>query len=378
MRLVLLLLLFLPGAVHASWSQSEPISPGTNPSAIQDSNGTYWVAYTYWVEGPQETNIDVYLRASSDGKNWSEPVRVTDHSKSDSDPSLIQDADGVYRILFTSSREGQDSIFITSSRDGTGWSEPRRAIPAGIDGSYPNLMQDSNGTFWATFSWYENGRSSIFITSSRDGTGWSEPSRITDPSGAATFSKLVEKDGGYWLVYAMHEGPLNHLYLISSKDGRAWSRPVRLTPFEAKNNYPALLADARGALWLAFTSTVTGAEELLITGSQDGVAWSAPIQLTNNTREGRGGKTDYKSMLQARDGRYWLFFRSGGLRGMVGENISLAGAPIRLPALEMPSLPMASTGKEGSAPERSRLPLLFSVFLTLFALGLLWKGRRKR
>lgn len=303
---------------------------------------------------------------------------MTDHPKSDSDPSLIHGVDGVYRILFTSSREGQDSVFITSSRDGTEWSEPRRAIPAGIDGSYPNLMQDSNGTFWATFSGYEKGRSSIFITSSRDGTEWSEPRRITDPSGAATFSKLAEKDGGYWLVYSMHEGPLNHIYLTSSKDGTVWSRPVRLTPFEAKNNYPALLADGRGTLWLAFTSTVTGVEELFVTGSQDGVAWSTPVQLTNNTREGRGGKTDYKSMLQARDGRYWLFFRSGGVRRMVGENMSLAGAPIRLPALETSFVTADSTGKGGSPPERSRLPLLLSVLLTLSALGLLWKGRRKR
>jgi beta-xylosidase len=333
--LPLLFLLLLVPPVAAEWYPPDPLFPGTNPSLLIDTEGVYWIAYTYWVEDPSlnETSVDIYLRRSEDGISWSDPLRVTTHPKPDGDPSLIQDRNGTYWILFTSSRGGGDSLYLTASRDGANWSEPIFLLPPGIDGSYPHLFQDRDGVYWASFSLYDRERrvSEIALLASEDGARWTGPWRVTREEARATFPQMVQdREGRYWMVVSLHrEGPENHLYLLTSEDGRHWSEPVRLTRFPAKNNYPALMRDREGRLWLAFTSTISGEEDLFLMGSPDGERWSSPVQLTYAHLEGRRGKADYKDLAVAPNGDFWLVYRSGGIRRLLGKGITLEGAKLR-------------------------------------------------
>ena len=181
--------------------------------------------------------------------------RLTNHSADDGTPSWSPDG---RRIAFTSSRDGNNEIYVVDS-DG---SNLRRLTNDPADDGYP--------------SWSPDGRSIVFH-SSRDGNGeiyamgsdGSNPRRLTNDS-ANDVAPVWSPDGrriafmssrdGNWEIYSM------------DSDG---NNPRRLTSNSATDGIPSWSPDSRQ---IAFESSRDGNFEVYSMGS-DG---NNPRRLTNN------------------------------------------------------------------------------------------------
>lgn len=302
--MVLLILLTALPTAYATWSQPQlSLEAGSHPSVIQDRDGTFRMAL---VRG-----ADIFLTTSQDGSNWSSSVPVITGPSYDTEPRLFQDWDGTYWLVYASDKNGSFDLFLRESRDGLEWSEEVAVARGPTFDSYPYITQDSGGRYWITFVSEREGNYSVFITSSPDGAAWSEPIEVTKDAMDSFPLMIQDRNGLYWLAFTRLVGRPNKfdIFLMSSTDGTTWSEPRQITSAPSNNNYIDFIQDSKGTYWIAFTSERSGNEDIYITGSRDGANWSEPIQLSFNMVRRRGDfKCDYKSLIEDSDGALRVYY----------------------------------------------------------------------
>jgi Tol biopolymer transport system component len=121
----------------------------TFPTMIQDRKGVYWLAFSRETGKPNK--FDTFLMSSADAKRWSDPVRITRGSANNNYIDFIQDASDIYWLAFTSTRSGNEDIFVMGSYDANTWSLPQQLTFNTINRTrdfkcdYKTLIQDSEG-----------------------------------------------------------------------------------------------------------------------------------------------------------------------------------------------------------------------------------------
>ncbi len=317
-----IILLSTTVTVSAKWNEPYFILPDSDrPSIIQDNSGVYRVAFNSWTN-PQ----NIWIMSSNDSLNWEMVYRVTDSNLTDMAPDLIQDKNGRFWIVYASLVEVRGTlsfnydIKLVYSDNGVNWSKPADLTNTSVIESYPYIVQDKNGRFFITYSAYTNETVNdldIYMKYSDDGLNWSGPIRITDFPESDIFPIMIQDQGGkYWMLFTRdthkkHEPLLNKydIFLINSVDGIHWSDVAEMTNLSYNVNYPYFLQDKNGTFWIPHMTGVTGSEELGIMGSRNGTDWTESVQLSNYSKEGYF-KTDYKSMIQDRNGNYIYAFTS--------------------------------------------------------------------
>jgi|Deesub1362A_J573_1020465.scaffolds.fasta_scaffold00267_41 hypothetical protein len=323
--LVILLLLILSGDVVA-WTEPKMIGEGEYPVLAQDSSGTYWLVFV--------KSDGIYTMNSTDLETWNKPLKIPVTRENDYHPWMIIDQNGIFRLVFTRHKIinphaffGFDyDVMYTTSKEGIHWSDP---VP--IAGSnetidwYPYIYQDSRGKFWVVYSKNIGKEGSMIVLRySNDGDRWSEEIKAIPPD--AIFGKLIDVDGKYWLQYAKYTGNYsitelmnNHdLFIAPSNDGVKWTKAARLTNMPPFNFslYNDAKTDSDGNLWIAFTSTINGNEEIYIMGSPDGVHWTRPerlsrnIEYINSLENPYNFKCDQKSLFFDQNGNAIVVYQS--------------------------------------------------------------------
>jgi len=155
---------------------------------------------------------------------------------------------------------------------------------------YPYIYRDPSGRFWLVYSKdYKDGNGSMIVVRySSDGESWSREYPAIPPS--ATFGSLFYFKDRYYMVYALYTGNysipeimnLHDLYIAYSFDGINWVRAGKLTDTPPPYNFTLYVdAETDGKnIWVAYTSTIEGNEEIYIMGSPDGTGWSRPARLS--------------------------------------------------------------------------------------------------
>jgi hypothetical protein len=323
---VAILALFNPAIATGEWIEKGAVVSGGGPAIIQDEEGVFWLAYDYM----SENNRDIYIIHSKDMESWSEPIRITDHNKSDFHPTLVQTGNGVFYLAFTSQRRGNYDIYLVKSEDGLTWSEPIRLTEAEESDWYSFITIDSKGRFILSYTSSREVDPGIYIRTSDDGERWSEEYRATDTK-KDIYPIVVEGDEGYWLLFVRHTGDYSirtranehELFLTYSPDLLEWKRFGRLTYTKTGkfSLYPSFIRDKAGNFWISYTSNELGNEELYIIGSKDGTVWSIPERISRNMeyRESSNStvnfKCDQKSLIQDRGGEMVIAYncaREGG------------------------------------------------------------------
>jgi len=151
-----------------NWGSSTNIVSGFMAGSwlIQDSAGKYWVAYYY-----HGGNWPVYITSSSNGTSWDSPIEIVsgqdDGYYNARNPELIQDSTGTYWMTYgTVDQGGKHDIALISSLDGVSWGSP--VIVAGgdsDDGYTSNIIQDASGMYWVVFPSDRSGAWNLWITS---------------------------------------------------------------------------------------------------------------------------------------------------------------------------------------------------------------------
>ena len=320
--LKILCLFFFATTAAGEWNEPYFIIPDSDrPSIIQDNDGTYWIAFNSWTN-PQ----NIWIVNSNDSLRWENFYQVTTSNLTDYEPNLIQDKNGRFWIVYSSLIEIKGTLDfnydlkLVYSDNGRNWSNPVNITGTPLIESYPYIMQDNKSRFFITYSAYSNQSKNdldIYMKYSDDGFKWSEPIRITDASESDIFPIMIQDNSGkYWMLFSrntrLRHKPLMNKYdffLIRSEDGIHWSDIAEITNLSYNVNYPYFMQDRDGNFWIPHMSGITGSEELGIMGSINGLDWTESEVLSNYSREGYF-KTDYKSMIEDRNGKFIYAFTS--------------------------------------------------------------------
>ncbi|UCG35916.1 MAG: PKD domain-containing protein [Candidatus Bathyarchaeota archaeon] len=231
------------------WSGPFKASSGVNgrPSLMQDRNGLYWIAYEDNTFGAE----DILVRNSTDGVNWGAPIYVTERSDDYSDimTSLTQDSDGTYWIVMTRIAQvwdGGSRIWISHSNDGTNWSPPTK-IETGMESHFPHMAQGSQGSYvmvWKAFNQTPSGNDNMWISKSSDCLHWGSPQQLTYNEENSLLTCLLAEEDAYYIVYDVWK-----TWNITTCEEVIWMMVVKEAPTPpvahfTYNPLPCLLEDA--------------------------------------------------------------------------------------------------------------------------------------
>lgn len=282
---------------------TENPSEDLTPSLMIDNNGIFWLAFA----SDRSGNGDIWVKSSSDGINWNNPVQVTINESGDAYPCMIQDSGGTYRLAWASDRTGtlDMQIWMSKSSDGLNWDEPYQAASLPFLNFCPSLIEDSGGTYWLTWSNFNLSTFElfIFISSSSDCISWSTPAIVPTSSIANMAPSLIQDDKGmYRIVYSSYLNDAFELCMSSSNDGNNWNTPAQITNDGVHKWFPSLIQNVQGGFDIAFNES----EEVWRISSLDGISWSAKEQVTNF----EGSNEADPSIVQDSDGYYWVALTS--------------------------------------------------------------------
>ena len=168
----------------------------------------------------------------------------------DEDASILRARDGTIFVTWFSDRGNNSDIYITSTRNGTQWSTPVRVTNSVHGDFYPNLLQDAQGTFHLSwFRWEAPFRGHIWYNTSTDGLTWQQSTEVQVTAGADVddwVPMLAQSADGTLLLYFVSDkrdpaNPASELYVASKPSGSSsWNAPVRLTTINSLSEHDQL------------------------------------------------------------------------------------------------------------------------------------------
>lgn len=261
-----------------------------DPSVLRARDGTMFVAWF----SDRGGNADIYVTSTSNGNDWSAPVRVTTDPGGDFNPHLIQDDQGTFHLVwFRWQALFRGSIRYNSSRDGRAWdpaTEVAVTTDAGVDDWVPTVARLADGTlrvyFVSTLRDPANRTSEIYVASRAPGAaafGPAAKASVNSPSEHDHLPFAARTGSEVALVWVRHDTTeplpwLNHksdLVYSTSADGLAWRAPTRVTSDagDVVNLFPMLfpdLSDRWSALWLSTRAGNPRVFELALSGVGSG------------------------------------------------------------------------------------------------------------
>ena len=254
-------------------------------SLIQDSTGTYWIAFG----SDRSGNNDIWITSSADGLSWSAPTQVTLSHSYDRDPSLIRARDGRLIIGFTTNRLGSWDVYLTESHDnGNTWSAPIKiagVYPAGDD--CVTLIEASDGYLYVAYTSRGGGISNgIGLITSKD--NWTKRTLIQSGYYIGYPSLIETADNKLIVAYCEIIVPSCDLFFYQSDDmGNTWSQIAHVST-SSRDVLPCLIQDSSGMFWVAYRSTLGGVWSILYRTSYDAVTWTDPETFVSSTFTSEG------------------------------------------------------------------------------------------
>lgn len=173
----------------------------------------------------------------------------------DEDPSVLRARDGTMHVAWFSDRGNNPDIYITSTRRGTEWGPPVRVTTSPHGDFYANLLQDDQGTFHLVwFRWDAIFRGHVMHNSSADGLRWdpaTETQVTTTPNVDDWVPSIAQASDGTLLVYFVSirrdpANPTNEIYVTSrSPGGNAWTQATPVTTINSATEHDHLPFAAR-------------------------------------------------------------------------------------------------------------------------------------
>ncbi len=252
-----------------------------DPSVILARDGKLYVAWF----SDRGGNADIYIASTQDGAEWSAPVRVTTNSGGDFAPSLYQDGEGTFHLVWFrwENRPFNGHIWYNSSPDGRTWdagNEEQVTRAWDVDDWVPTLTQAADGTLLVYFVSEKRGETNptndIYLaTKPPNQTDWMPVMPVPDINSASEHDHLpfAARTGDVitllWVRYDTSE-PLpwlnkkSDVFMSTSLDGFDWSAPVQITREEGNvvNLFPALYESHAGEWFILWLSTRLGAPRL--------------------------------------------------------------------------------------------------------------------
>ncbi len=242
------------------------------PVAAKGADGSVWLAYVaYQPDQPRplgtvnarnfailepKGNGDRILLRRFDGKAWEPALDVTDKGLDVWRPAVAIDGTGVVWIAWAQQVEGDWEIFrrtYTPPGKGGGegtWSEIVRVTRAPGTDFHVVAATDASGAVWLAWQAWRGGNYDILVSAQQAGHAWSEPRSISE-SPANDWGPAIAADGKgnvyvAWDTYDKGNYDVRLRNVAKDEPGRAVADSPR---FEGR---PHLACDKLGRVWVAY------------------------------------------------------------------------------------------------------------------------------
>ena len=286
--LVLFCALYSLGFAQISWSPTYNLS--STPSATSDYHCVYSDISGYYYVAWQD-NGEIKFKYSSDrGQTWSNNVTAFSSSSIAGYPVIKADYNNVF-IAFHQNPGAYEVIFISSTDFGATWTNTIGI--SGMDsGSQTPQMAYVYGNIYVIWEQKPDMISNvmeIYFTKSTDwGQTWSVPINLSNSPSLISRWAQIECIGNTvycsWLESPAY--PESDIYFSKSTDaGNSWSIPVNITNNARPQNRIFMDVDYNDNIYIASDDIITfNFDEIyLMRSTDDGLTWSTPINITNNT-----------------------------------------------------------------------------------------------
>jgi hypothetical protein len=297
----------------------------------------------------------------------------------DEDPSILVARDGTLYAAWYSNRAGKHpngrerkEIFLTRSTDGATWSEPMQLTDSPEWSFYPSLAEGDDGSIHvAWMRWYllpdgcepdpdlcaggpsccTGADKRIAYASSPDGLSWSTADELTDGAGDELPHLVIAADGSRLVYFASGTrggDAVLRLYAVVH-DGDDWGAPVLLDGVSSDvdhDTFPSVVEASPGQYLMAWTrydlveggNLFNATTDTMLASSSDGLAWSAPVVLSDDDQTPAIDVFPYLYPDHARErwSALWMTARVGATEATVVDLPTDGAFPTDLGTLDLP------------------------------------------
>jgi len=226
------------------------ISAGDNdfPALTLDADGKLWVVWSSYRDGADTIRARWFADDSR-----SEEYQVSCAEGREFQCTAACDAAGRVWFGWSAHRDGVWRIIVRPFSEGSFGEEVE--LDSSRDGCFnPCLLATSEGTLWAAWERVVGKKSQICLRVF-DGVNWGRSMMVSDPGFSCFRPALVENaDGSVWVAWDAWQEQQGYDIFMRGYKGGGWLAIMQVTRHAADDFHPALAADADGALWVAFAS----------------------------------------------------------------------------------------------------------------------------
>jgi hypothetical protein len=237
--------------------------------------------------------------------SWIGPTSVVNNVNPSSPPTLLLSANRAAHLVY----ESNGFIYHSEQPQGGSWGDPKKLAK----GLAPTAIFDASGTLHVTYASSFLGSSDIYHVMLKPGSQWTLPKQVSSTSGASNAPALAaDSKGGVYVAWTDHT---SGAWMVHSGqyDGKFWiNYPVP----NARGSSPSLAVLRDGNLFLAWHDRVpTPADAvgvLNIFGSEQSAAgWYLPVNISDNATYSPRSESKDPSLVAAPDGNAHLAWVDG-------------------------------------------------------------------
>lgn len=263
--------------IRLTWNSGNSLYP----DMAVDSSDVIHIVWADYTPG----NYEIYYKKSTDhGTSWSAPQRLTWNSGLSDTPKIVIDWLGSLHVVWSDcSFSSYELLYKNSTDSGNTWGAVKRLTYTSVNSRNPDIERDLNNIY---IVWDEpkSGYNQILFKKSTDyGVTWLAPQNLTFTN-RNSYVPVMVRDANSNIHVVWHEDMSGNIEIIHKKStdsGNTWSAPKRLTYLSGDSIYPALAADAYGAIYVVWEDRTHGDGEIYFKCSfTGGATWGAPKRLT--------------------------------------------------------------------------------------------------
>ncbi len=242
------------------------------PASAQGADGTVWlVNVEYRPEAPrpfgeiEAKDFDKLVPTKHgdkirlrrfDGKAWQPAIDVTEGGLDVWRPTIAVDGDGVVWIAWAQQVKGDWEIFRRTytppgPKGGEGtWSDVVRVTHGEGSDFHVVAATDTKGTVWFAWQGWREGNYDIWAAAQKDGHAWSQPRAISQsPANDWSPAIVADSKGNVLVAWDTYDRGNYDVRLLALGDNAGIKTVADSARFEGR---PHLAADKEGRVWIAY------------------------------------------------------------------------------------------------------------------------------
>jgi len=247
--------------LFGNWTEDKRLTSNsavdTNPAIIQTSDNKIWVFWTSLRTGNYEL---FYKTTINEGVSWSSETQLTNDTRYDASPALIQASDGKIWLVWMRRTDSTIQDIYYRTYNGTSWSTENQLTTSPDRDGTPSVTQAQDGKIWVFWSRFIPAEHEHIFAKSYDGSTWSVETQLTlDGKENLDPSAFVENDGTIWVFWQSRNqnpptDPHDLFYKTSSNNGVSWSESVRFTTYNDDDFLVSATQAPDASIWVVWTS----------------------------------------------------------------------------------------------------------------------------